>query len=136
MLQDIRFILYNFPEEEGKVQVIIRDETLWCTQKAMAQLFGVDRTVISKYLKNIFESFELQQDSVCAKFAHTKDYGRRKGFTQEATTTLYNLDVIISVGYRVKSKRVVKFRQWASSVLKQYLIKGYAVNESMPSAFR
>jgi len=71
MLQDIRFILYNFPEEEDKVQVIIRDETLWCTQKAMAQLFGVDRTVISKYLKNIFESFELQQDSVCAKFAHT-----------------------------------------------------------------
>ena len=59
MLQDIRFILYNFPEEEDKVQVIIRDETLWCTQKAMAQLFGVDRTVISKYLKNIFESFEL-----------------------------------------------------------------------------
>ena len=62
MLQDIRFILYNFLEVEGKVQVIIRDETLWCTQKAMAQLFGVDRTIMSKYLKNIFESFELQQD--------------------------------------------------------------------------
>ena len=88
MLQDIRFILYNFPEEEDKVQVIIRDETLWCTQKAMAQLFGVDRTVISKYLKNIFESFELQQDSVCAKFAHTAEDGKIYN------TQFYNLDAV------------------------------------------
>ena len=73
MSQEIQFILYNLPDEGGKVQVIIRDETLWCTQKAMSQLFGVDRTVISKHLKNIFESSELQQDSVCAKFAHTKN---------------------------------------------------------------
>ena len=71
MSQEIQFILYNLPNEDGKVQVIIRNETLWCTQKAMAQLFGVDRTVISKHLKNIFESSELQRDSVCAKFAHT-----------------------------------------------------------------
>lgn len=71
MPNEIQFILYNLPEEEGKVQVIIRDETLWCTQKAMAQLFGVDRTVVSKYLKNILKSSELQQDSVCANFAHT-----------------------------------------------------------------
>ena len=100
MLQDIRFILYNFPEEEDKVQVIIRDETLWCTQKAMAQLFGVDRTVISKYLKNIFESFELQQDSVCAKFAHTAEDGKIYN------TQFYNLDAVISVGYRVNSLKV------------------------------
>lgn len=71
MPNDIQFILYNLPEEDGKVQVIIRVETLWCTQKIMAQLFGVDRTTVSKYLKNIFESSELQQDSVCANFAHT-----------------------------------------------------------------
>ena len=71
MPNDIQFILYNLPEEDGKVQVVIRDETLWCTQKIMAQLFGVDRTTVSKYLKNIFESSELQQDSVCANFAHT-----------------------------------------------------------------
>lgn len=71
MPNDIQFILYNLPEEDGKVQVIIRDETLWCTQKIMAQLFGVDRTAVSKYLKNIFEPSELQQDSVCAKFVHT-----------------------------------------------------------------
>jgi len=71
MSQEIQFILYNLPEYESKVQVIIQDETLWCTQKAMAQLFGVDRTVVSKHLKNIFESSELQQDSVCAKLAYT-----------------------------------------------------------------
>lgn len=71
MPNEIQFILYNLPEEEGKVQVIIRDETLWCTPTAMAQLFGVDRTTVSKYLKNIFESSELQQDSVRANFAHT-----------------------------------------------------------------
>lgn len=71
MNNEIQFILYNLPEEDGKVQVVIRDETLWCTQKIMAQLFGVDRTTVSKYLKNIFESSELQQDSVCANFAHT-----------------------------------------------------------------
>lgn len=106
MLQDIRFILYNFPEEEDKVQVIIRDETLWCTQKAMAQLFGVDRTVISKYLKNIFESFELQQDSVCAKFAHTAEDGKIYN------TQFYNLDAVISVGYRVNSLKATRFRQW------------------------
>ena len=69
MSQEIQFILYNLPEEDGKVQVIIRDETLWCTQKIMAQLFGVDRTVVSKHLKNVFESSELQQDSVCRTFA-------------------------------------------------------------------
>jgi len=71
MNNEIQFILYNLPEEDGKVQVVIRDETLWCTQKIMAQLFGVDRTTVSKYLKNIFESSELQQDSVCANFAYT-----------------------------------------------------------------
>lgn len=73
MKDEIQFILYNLPDEDGKVQVIIRDEALWCTQKAMAQLFGVDRTVVSKHLKNIFESSELQQDSVCANFAHTAE---------------------------------------------------------------
>lgn len=71
MLNEIQYILYNLPDETGKVQVVVKDETIWCTQKAMAQLFGVDRTVVSKHLKNTFESSELQQESVCAKFAHT-----------------------------------------------------------------
>ena len=103
MKDEIQFILYNLPDEDGKVQVIIRDETLWCTQKAMAQLFGVDRTVVSKHLKNIFESSELQQDSVCAKFAHTAEDGKIYN------TQFYNLDAVISVGYRVNSLQALAF---------------------------
>ena len=123
MPKDIQFILYNFPEKEGKVQVIIRDETLWCTQKAMAQLFGVDRTVVSKHLKNIFESAELQQDSVCANFAHTAEDGKIYN------TQFYNLDAVISVGYRVNSLQATRFRQWATKILNEYIKKGFVLND-------
>lgn len=123
MSQEIQFILYNLPDENGKVQVIIRDETLWCTQKAMAQLFGVDRTVISKHLKNIFESSELQQDSVCAKFAHTAEDGKIYN------TQFYNLDAVISVGYRVNSLQATRFRQWATKILNEYIKKGFALDD-------
>ena len=123
MPKDIQFILYNFPEKEGKVQVIIRDETLWCTQKAMAQLFGVDRTVVSKHLKNIFESAELQQDSVCAKFAHTAEDGKIYN------TQFYNLDVVIAVGYRVNSLQATRFRQWTTKILNEYIKKGFVLND-------
>ena len=123
MLQEIQFILYNLPEKEGKVQVIIRDETLWCTQKAMAQLFGVDRTVVSKHLKNIFESAELQQDSVCAKFAHTAEDGKIYN------TQCYNLDAVISVGYRVNSLQATRFRQWTTKILNEYIKKGFVLND-------
>ena len=123
MSQEIQFILYNLPEENGNVQVIIRDETLWCTQKAMAQLFGVDRTVVSKHLKNIFESSELQQDSVCAKFAHTAEDGKIYN------TQFYNLDAVISVGYRVNSLQATRFRQWATKILNEYIKKGFALDD-------
>ena len=123
MSQEIQFILYNLPDEGGKVQVIIRDETLWCTQKAMSQLFGVDRTVISKHLKNIFESSELQQDSVCAKFAHTAEDGKIYN------TQFYNLDAVISVGYRVNSLQATRFRQWATKILNEYIKKGFVLDD-------
>lgn len=123
MSQEIQFILYNLPDENGKVQVIIRDETLWCTQKAMAQLFGVDRTVISKHLKNIFDSSELQQDSVCAKIAHTAEDGKTYN------TQFYNLDAIISVGYRVNSLQATRFRQWATKILNEYIKKGFVLDD-------
>lgn len=105
------------------MQVIIRDETLWCTQKAMAQLFGVDRTVVSKHLKNIFESAELQQDSVCAKFAHTVEDGKIYN------TQFYNLDAVISVGYRVNSLQATRFRQWTTKILNEYIKKGFVLND-------
>ena len=123
MSQEIQFILYNLPEENGKVQVIIRDETLWCTQKAMAQLFGVDRTVVSKHLKNIFESSELQQDSVCAKFAHTAEDGKIYN------TQFYNLEAVFSVGYRVNSLQATRFRQWATKILNEYIKKGFVLDD-------
>lgn len=123
MPNEIQYILYNFPDETGKVQVIIKDETIWCTQKAMAQLFGVDRTVVSKHLKNIFESSELQQDSVCAKFAHTAEDGKIYN------TQFYSLDAIISVGYRVNSVQATRFRQWATRILNEYIRKGFVLDD-------
>lgn len=123
MSQEIQFILYNLPNEDGKVQVIIRNETLWCTQKAMAQLFGIDRTVISKHLKNIFESSELQRDSVCAKFAHTAEDDKIYN------TQFYNLDAVISVGYRVNSLQATRFRQWATKILNEYIKKGFVLDD-------
>lgn len=123
MSKDIQFLLYNLSDENAKVQVVIKDETLWCTQKAMAQLFGVDRTVVSKHLKNIFESFELQQDSVCANFAHTAEDGKTYN------TQFYNLDAIISVGYRVNSVQATRFRQWSTQILNEYIRKGFVLND-------
>ena len=123
MENEIQFLLYSMPDEQGKVQVIVKDGTIWCTQKAMAQLFGVDRSVITKHLKNIFESGELRQESVCAKNALTAADGKKY------QTTLYNLDAIISVGYRVNSIKATKFRQWATLVLKEYITKGFALDD-------
>ena len=95
----------------------------------MAELFQKDRTVIGRHINNVFKEGELNKEVVCAKFAHTTQHGAIKGKTQTQELVVYNLDVVISVGYRVKSQRGVQFRQWANRVLKQYLIKGYAVNE-------
>ena len=109
--------------KEDGIQVMYKDETIWATQKAISQLFDVDRTVVSKHLKNIFESSELQQDSVCAKFAHTAEDGKTYN------TQFYNLDAIISVGYRVNSVRATQFRQWCTFVLRQFAIRGYVVDQ-------
>lgn len=104
MDREVQFLLYNMPEDRGKVQVVIKDETIWCTQKAMAQLFGVGVPAISKHLKNIFEEGELTADSVISKMETTASDGKNYD------TTFYNLDAIISVGYRVNSVRATQFR--------------------------
>lgn len=101
----------------------MRDENVWLTQAKIAELFDVDRSVITKHLKNIFESGELQEDSVCANFAHTAADGKTY------QTNFYNLDAIISVGYRVNSQRATHFRIWATQVLKEYIIKGFAMDD-------
>lgn len=113
MAKDIAFILYNTPEYSEKVQVVIREETLWMTQKAMSELFGVQVPAISKHLKNIFESGELREEVVVSKMEITTQHGAIEGKTQSNETAFYNLDAIISVGYRVNSKEATRFRQTA-----------------------
>lgn len=119
-------VLYQ-PEGKVRLVVSIKDETVWLTQAQMAELFQKDRTVIGRHIKNIFREGELDSKVVCANFAHTTPHGAIRGKTQISEVVLYNLDVIISVGYRVKSIQGTRFRQWALGVLKDYLLKGYAM---------
>ncbi len=112
-----------------KVEVKIEDETVWLTQEQMSLLFGRDRTVIGRHINNIFKEGELQKELVCAKNALTTKHGAIKGKTQTLNVEYYNLDVIISVGYRVKSKLGTQFRIWATKVLKEHLLRGYTVNK-------
>ena len=126
-----QIIIYQTDDNQTQIDVRMENDTVWLTQAQMADLFQKDRTVISRHIRNVFKEGELDESLVCAKFALPKKYGRREGYIQEAEATIYNLDVIISVGYRVKSQRGVQFRQWANRVLKQYLIKGYAINERL-----
>ena len=123
MSNEIQFLLYNMPDADGKVQVVIKGETLWCTQKAMAQLFGVYIPAISKHLKNIFEEGELVADSVISKMETTAADGKNY------TTTYYSLDAIIAVGYRVSSLKATRFRQWATKILNEYIKKGFAMDD-------
>ena len=127
MPNEIQFILYNLPKEEGKVQVVIKDETIWCTQKAMSRLFGVDKSGISRHISNIFKDGELQQDATVAKIATVVNRGIR-GEVEESVD-FYNLDMIISVGYRVNSMQATRFRQWATKVLNEYIRKGFALDD-------
>lgn len=117
------FLLYSTPEKGVKIETYLHDETIWLTQKRMADLFGVDRSVITKHLKNIFITGELQENSVCAKIAHTASDGKKYN------TNFYNLDAILSVGYRVNSYQATQFRIWATTILKEYIIKGFAMDD-------
>ena len=127
MSNEIQFLLYSLPNEEGKVQVVIKDETIWCTQKAMAQLFGVDKSGISRHISNIFKEGELQQDTTVAKIATVVNRGIR-GEVEELVD-FYNLDMIIAVGYRVSSPKATRFRQWATKILNEYIKKGFVMDD-------
>ena len=116
-------LLYTTPDRKVKVEVFLRNDTIWLTQKKIADLFGVDRSVITKHLRNIFQSNELSEDSVCAKIAHTAADGKAY------KTQFYNLDVIISVGYRVNSQQATHFRIWATERLREYIIKGFTMDD-------
>ena len=117
------FLIFQIENKEQGVEVFYKEENIWATQKAMATLFNCDRSVITKHLGNIFDSEELLEKAVCAKFAHTASDGKNY------QTQFYSLDAIIAVGYRVNSIRATQFRQWATSVLRQYAIRGYVLDK-------
>lgn len=117
------------PDADGKVQVVIKEETLWCTQKAMAQLFGVGVPAISKHLKNIFEEGELSREVVVSKMEITTQHGAIEDKMQTHSVDFYHLDAIIAVGYRVSSLKATRFRQWATKILNEYIRKGFAMDD-------
>ena len=123
------FLLYTAPDGQVKVECILHDETIWLTQKRIAELFGVGVPAISKHLKNIFESGELQEEVVVSIFETTTQHGAIEGKTQTQKTRFYNLDAIISVGYRVNSSKATQFRIWATQLLKEYITKGFAMDD-------
>jgi hypothetical protein len=127
--QTTEFLLYTAPTGEVKVEVLLSGETLWLTQKRMAELFGVGVPAISKHLKNIFESKELQEEVVVSILENTTEHGAVAGLTQTQQVKYYNLDAVISVGYRVNSAQATQFRIWATQLIKEYIIKGFAMDD-------
>ena len=118
-----------FENQNVKLEVNMKDETVWLSLEQMSELFDRDRSVITRHINNIFKNSELNKEEVCAKFAHTTEHGALHGKTQTRKLDYYNLDMIISVGYRVNSKQGIAFRKWATNILKDYMLKGYAVNQ-------
>lgn len=127
--KEMRFLLYHDAEDDVAVNAAVLNESIWVTQKAMAELFDVDLSTISRHLKNIFDEQELDEKVVIAKIAITTQHGAIAGKTQTRDTNFYNLDAIISVGYRVNSRRATRFRIWATGILKEYMIKGFAMDD-------
>jgi len=123
------FLLYKGPDGQMKVDIYLRNENIWLTQDKIAQLFSVQRPAITKHLKNIFETGELDEKVVCSILEHTTQHGAIEGKTQTNPVKFYNLDAIIAVGYRVNSKKATHFRMWATQILKEYIIKGFAMND-------
>ncbi|MDR1340408.1 MAG: virulence RhuM family protein [Prevotellaceae bacterium] len=123
-------ILYQ-PDNSIQLEVRIEDETVWLTQAQMAELFQTTRNNVTIHISNIFKEGELEKNVVCKDFLHTTPHGAMKGKTQEKSIKLYNLDVIISVGYRIKSKQGTLFRIWATRVIKDFLLRGYAIHQQM-----
>lgn len=129
MDKQLEFLIYQSADEDVSVNAMIHEDTIWLTQRAMGELFGVDKSTISRHLRNIFNEGELDENVVVAFFATTTQHGAIKGKTQSKLTQFYNLDAIISVGYRVNSRRATNFRIWATGVLKEYMIKGFVMDD-------
>ena len=122
-------LIYQNSEGSIKIDVRLEEETVWLTQDQMAALFGKARTTITEHIQNVFKEGELNEEVVCRNFRLTTQHGAIEGKTQEVSVKHYNLDVIISVGYRVKSQQGTQFRIWATQRLKEYIVKGFALND-------
>jgi hypothetical protein len=129
MNKELQFLIYNTPQENIKIDVVVKDETIWLTQKAMAMLFGVQIPAISKHINNIFEEEELDEQVVISKMETTTLHGAIADKTQTKETNFYNLDMIIAVGYRVNSSKATQFRIWATKILKEFIIKGFVLDD-------
>lgn len=127
-MENSSIVIFKTADGSPSIDVRLENETVWLTQHQMAELFQKDRTVIGRHINNIFKEGELDKEVVCAKFAHTTRHGAILGKSQTQEIVLYNLDVIISVGYRVKSVIGTQFRIWANKLIKDYLVKGYVIN--------
>ena len=121
-------VIYRTDDGKASVDVILENETVWLTQEQIAVLFGKSKSTISEHLHNIFNEHELVREVVVRKFRTTTQHGAIKGKTQEHLTDFYNLDVIIAVGFRVRSQRGTQFRQWATERIKEYIVKGYTLD--------
>lgn len=128
-MSELPIVLYSTPDGRVVVNALVKDETLWMTQAGMAELFEVDKSSISRHLKNIFEEGELEEEVVVAKIATTTPHGAMEGKTQSRSVGYYNLDAIIAVGYRVNSFRATRFRIWATGILREYIVKGFALDD-------
>ncbi len=131
MSKNNQLIIYQTEDGKVKIETHFENETVWLNIDQIAELFQRDRSVITKHIRNIFDDGELNEKVVCANFAQTTQHGAIKGKDQTKTVKYYNLDIIISVGYRVKSHRGVHFRKWATALIKEYLIKGFAMNDNL-----
>ena len=129
MRKEMEMVLYHIDDTDVSVNAVIQNESIWVTQKAMAEIFGVNVPAISKHLKNIFTEGELEEKVVVSKMEITTEHGAIEGKTQAHNVNFYNLDAIISVGYRVNSKKATKFRIWATGILKEYMTKGFVLDD-------
>ena len=126
MKEDQKIVIYQTEDGQTQIDVRLENETVWLTQAQMAQLFKSSRTNVLEHIQHIYEDEELEKEATCRDFRQVRQEGKR---TVNRTIIMYNLDMSISVGYRVNSKRGVRFRQWANKIIKDYLIKGYAIND-------
>jgi hypothetical protein len=130
-MENTSIIIYQSEDGNTKIETRLEDETVWLTQDQIANLFAKGRSTITEHIGNVFREGELERNVVCREFRHTTQHGAIEGKTQETAVTYYNLDVIISVGYRVKSHQGTKFRQWATARLREFIVKGFTINDDL-----